>query len=393
MSKKTKVLVIGGGFGGVKAALELADDSEHFDVTLLTPHTRFEYHGAMYRSATGRSPLEVVVPMREIFSGAKNVTVELDSMIELMPENKLVVGESGREYEYDVLIMAVGYVVNYFGIEGMAIHAESMYSISEAIKLRHRLVGAFRANAGKKPVHITVIGAGPTGVEIVSDIKNFAKIVEGRHALDNIEVQPRLVEAADRVLPTLSQESSIHALRRLRELGVQVDLQTRVTKCSDDAIETDKGTKLSDVTIWTAGNKANPLFAAYPDTFSLAKSGRVAVNKYLQSDDPSIYVVGDAADTEYSGMAQTAIHNAIAVAANLKRVARNQRQQAYKPKKPAYVVPIGGEWALLETDDGVVTGSEGWKARRDADRWVLDNFLVYELANKHYQEGERLARI
>ncbi len=104
-------------------------------------------------------------------------------------------------------------------------------------------------------------------------------------------------------------------------------------------------------------------------------------------------MIGDAADTPYSGMAQTAIHNASALADNLKRVAKKQKQLKYKPKQPAYVVPIGGEWALLETEDGVITGEEGWKARRDADRWVLENFLVYELANNHYQQGERLARI
>lgn len=392
MGKTQKVIIVGGGFGGVKAALELAND-DNFEVTLITPYTRFEYHGAMYRSATGRSPLEVVVPMSEIFSKVQNVRIELDSVIELLPEQKMVHGESGREYEYDTLIMAVGYVVNYFGIEGMALHAESMYSIAEAIKLRHRLVGAFRAAQGQKPVHITVIGAGPTGVEIVSDIKNFAKIVEGRHALDYVDVKPRLVEAADRVLPMLSPESSVNALRRLRDLGVEVDLNTRVTKCMDDAIETDQGTKLSDVTIWTAGNKANPLFASYPDVFKLADSGRVAVNQFFQADDPSIYVIGDAAETEFSGMAQTAIHNAIALTQNLKRSANNQRQQKYTAKKPAYVVPIGGEWALLETDDGVVTGNDGWKARREADKWVLENFLAYELANKHYEQGERMARI
>ena len=390
--KVQRVVIVGGGFGGVKAALELANNP-NFDVTLITPHTRFEYHGAMYRSATGRSPLEVVVPMNEIFADAKNVHVELDSVTELRPEAKEVEGESGRDFKYDTLIMAVGFVVNYFGIEGMALHAESMYSIAEAIKLRHRLVGAFRASHGQKPVHVTVVGAGPTGVEIVSDIKNFAKIVEGRHALNHVEVKMALVEASDRVLPTLSEESSAKGLERLNEVGVDVRLNTRVTKCMIDAVETDQGTILSDVTIWTAGNKANPLFAAYPDIFKLAPSGKVVVGEFLQSEDPSIFVIGDAAETTYSGLAQTAIHNAIALATNLKRAAENQHQQKYEPKRPAYVVPIGGEWALLETEDGVVTGDEGWKARREADRWVLENFLVYELANKHYQQGDRMAKI
>ena len=389
---QTRVVIVGGGFAGVKAALELSNDM-NFAVQLITPHTRFEYHGAMYRSATGRSPLEVVVPMKEIFAESKNVEVILDSVIELQPENKQVEGESGREYEYDILVFAVGYVVNYFGIEGMAMHAESMYSIADAIKLRHRLVGAFRKSHGKKPVHISVIGAGPTGVEIVSDIKNFAKIVEGRHALDHIEVRPRLVEAADRVLPQLSEQSSQAAFERLQQLGVTVDTETRVLKCHSDAIETDKGTKLSDITIWTAGSKANPMFASYPGVFEIAESGRVMVNEYLQSLDDSIYIIGDAADTKYSGMAQTAIHNAIAAAENIRRQVKGEELKKYTPKRPAYVVPIGGEWALLEGEKEVIIGDKGWKARREADKWVLENFLVYSLAKKHFDEGERMAKI
>ena len=386
---KQKIVIVGGGFAGVKTALELAND-DHFAVMLISPHGRFEYHGAMYRSATGRSPLEVVVPMEEIFRDT-NVEVVLDSITELRPDAKDIEGESGRTYAYDTLIMAVGYVVNYFGIAGMAEYAESMYSISEAIKLRHRLVGAFRMAKPNEPVQVTVIGAGATGVEIASDIKNFAKIVEGKHGLMDLTVQVRLIEASNRVLSMMQDDSSEIALDRLHDIGVDVQLETMVTRCNKDSVETNKGTFASDVTIWTAGNKANPLFAYYPDVFDVAENGRVKVNDYFQSNNPDIYVIGDAADTKYSGMAQTAIHNASAVAEVLKRTSHGMQPEMYKPKKPEYVVPIGGEWALLEADNRVQSGSDGWRARREADRWVLENFLVYELADKHYKEGERIA--
>ncbi len=389
MGTRKRIVVVGGGFAGVKLALELAND-KNFDVTLITSRSRFEYHGAMYRSATGKSPLEVVVPMSEIFKNALNVRVELDTIAELRPQTKEVEGESGRVYPYDDLVMAVGYVVNYFNIPGMAIYAETLYSISEAIKLRHRLVGAFR-EAGKRTVSVSVIGAGPTGVEVSSDINNFARVVSGMHGIQNLNVSVRLIEASDRVLGTLSAKSSRIAQKRLEELGVEVLLKTKVTKCTEKTIHTDTETLKSDITIWTAGNKANPLFGYYPDLFTLDARQRVLVGEYFNANSPNIYVIGDAASTPYSGMAQTAIHNAIALAENFKRVAKNQKQMPYKPKKPEYVVPIGGEWALLETDEGVKHGSEGWKARRDADLWVLNNFLVYTLANKHWQSGNRLA--
>ncbi len=386
---RKKVVIVGGGFAGVKTALELANDN-NFDVTLITSRSRFEYHGAMYRSATGKSPLEVVVQMSEIFKDALNVRVELDTVAELRPQTREVEGESGRSYSYDYLVMAVGYVVNYFDIPGMALYAETMYSITEAIKLRHRLVGAFRSTHNH-PLEISVIGAGPTGLEIASDINNFGKIVAAKHGVENLNVEVRLIEASERVLGGLSPKSSKIAQERLEELGVKLLLNTKVEKCTIHTIHTDKEILHSDITIWTAGNKANPLFAYYPDLFTLDEKQRVVVGEYFNANSPDVYVIGDAASTPYSGMAQTAIHNAIALAANLKRAAVGKRQLAYTPKKPSYVVPIGGEWALLETDDGIEYGKAGWEARRDADLWVLSNFLVYKLANKHWQSGNRYA--
>lgn len=390
MSSKHRVIIVGGGFAGVKTALALSDDP-NLQVTLLSPSSRFEYHGAMYRSATGRSPLEVVLPLSEIFHN-KNVEVLLDSMIELRPSENEIDGETGDTYIYDTLVLAVGYEVNFFDIPGMALHAESMYSISEAIQLRHKLVGTFRGAGADEVIDINVIGAGPTGVEIASDIRNFAKIVEGKHGLPDHIINVRLIEAGSRVLTNLREDSSVAAQDRLSELRVEVLLNTKVTKCDEQSIQTDNQTIKSDVTIWTAGNRAKHFFESYPDIFHLSDQGRVEVNQFLQAEDENIYVLGDAADTPYSGMAQTAIHNAIAAAANIKLQAQDKELTPYKPEKPAYVVPIGGEWALLETDDGIKIGQEGWVSRREADRWVLENFLVYELADKHYRSGENFAQ-
>lgn len=385
-----RIVIVGGGFAGVKTALELANN-KNFYVTLITPRSRFEYHGAMYRSATGKSPLEVVIPLSEIFADALNVRVELDSVAELRPQTKEIEGESGRVYTYDYLVMSVGYVVNYFNIPGMAMYSENMYDITAAIKLRHRLVGVFRNAQPHKPVHITIIGAGPTGVEIASDIKNFAKLVADRHDIKNLDVKVSLIEAAPRVLATLSEESSRRALTRLHDLDVNVMTHATVTKCAEDHIVVNGHAHKSDVTIWTAGNKANPLFESYPDLFTLDERKRVQVSEYFNANSPHVFVIGDAASTPYAGMAQTAIHNGMSLAQNFIRMADKKQLLPYKPKKPEYVVPIGGEWAILETDDGVIDGIEAWNARRQADKWVLENFLVYDLANKHWQRGEKLA--
>jgi NADH dehydrogenase len=387
---RKKVVIVGGGFAGVKTALELSNN-KHFDVTLITPRSRFEYHGAMYRSATGRSPLEVVLPLSEIFANALNVRVELDSVAELRPQTKEVEGESGRSYSYDYLVMAVGYVVNYFNIPGMALYSENMYDISAAIKLRHRLVGAFRTAKPHKPVAITIIGAGPTGVEIASDIENFSKIVAGKHGIQNLTLSVKLIEAAPQVLAALSDKTSRLTQRRLEQIGVEVMTGAKVTKCGEKSVTVDGQNIHSDITIWTAGNKAHPLFASYPDLFTLDERHRVQVSEYFNANSPHVFVIGDAASTPFAGMAQTAIHNAKALAENLKRSVENKQQMPYIAKQPEYVVPVGGEWAVLETSEGVISGEEGWNARREADKWVLQNFLVYDLAEKHWHSGEKLA--
>jgi len=386
----TKIIIVGGGFAGTKLALELMNNDQ-FDVQLVTPHSRFEYHGAMYRSATGRSPLEVVLPFREIFAKAQNVEIVLDRMSDLRSEEKIIEGEAGTEYPYDFLVLSVGYVVNYFGIEGMALHSHNMYTIADAIKLRHAIVGAIRGREQNQSLHFTVIGAGPTGVELAADLQNFARIIEQKHNLKHIPIHVNIVEAADRLLPILSKESSAVALRRMHEVGVDVHLDTRAFKATSTSLETNHGLLQSDIIIWTAGNKANPLFAAYEDCFTLAKNGRVQVNEFFQAKKDDIFVVGDAAQTPYSGMAQTAIHNGVALADNLKKLVNSEQMKAYEPIAPAYSVPIGGDWAILEEDGKITTGAEGWRARRRADKWALENFLVYELADKHYQQGERLA--
>src|SRR3954464_7224579 len=115
MAKDIEVVVVGGGFGGVKTALELAN-KPGVHVTLISDRPNFEYHGALYRSATGRSPEEVVIPLRHIFAKAKNVTIVRDTITRSDPYRRLFKGRSGRSYLYDYGVLAMGSVLNYFDI-------------------------------------------------------------------------------------------------------------------------------------------------------------------------------------------------------------------------------------------------------------------------------------
>ncbi len=387
-----KIVIVGGGFAGVKTALELGHD-ERFEVTLIAPHSTFEYHGALYRSGTGRSPLEVVAPFSEIFSNYPRINVVNDYVVELRAQTKEVKGQSGRTYKYEGLVLGLGYEVAYYGIAGVREHAETMYAMHDTIRLRERLIELFKKKAGKD-LKAVVIGAGPTGLEIAGGISLFASEYAEGHGLKAPTVHTTLLDRSDRVLPLLLPEASAAAQDRLKQLGVSLKMGVSVQSATSRHVSLMGGEHVpADIIVWTAGSRANSFFERYPDIFSLDSRKRVVVSEFLQANSPDIYVLGDSASTPYSGMAQTAIYDALFVANNLRRQVEGYDPEDYVPKEPHYVVPIGGEWAVLQQGDKITVGTEAWHVRREADKWVLENFLPYQLAQDHWHKGDEKARI
>lgn len=390
--KKKHIVTVGGGFASVRLALELAKD-DHFEVTLISPHQQLEYHGALYRSATGRSPLEVVIPFREIFADTPNVNVVNDFVTELRAQVKEVKGQSGRTYAYDAVVFGLGYEVEYFGIRGMREHSESIYTIYDTIKLRNRLRDVFIEKQGKA-ADIVIIGAGPTGVEVAGDLQTLTDIVADQYRTKPARPNITLIDRAERVLPQLSEEASAAAADQLKSLGVKLKLGEIVGSCKSTHICIRENVEIkADVVIWTAGSRANSFFERYPDIFSLDPRGRVQVNEYMQANSPDIYVLGDAASTKYSGMAQTAINDAHQLASNFKRFVQGEEIKPYKPHPPVYVVPIGREWAVAQQGKELVVGKEAWGIRRDADYFVLHSFLPKTLAQEHWRKAYEIARV
>ncbi len=390
---KKRILAVGGGFASVKTALELAQD-DRFDVTILSPHDELEYHGALYRSATGRSPLEVVLPFREIFASSPNVRLVNDFLTDLRAQTKEVKGLSGNVYSYDALVMGVGYEIEYYGIRGVREHAKSMYTIHDTIQLRNTMRDVFVKKAGQE-CNLVVIGAGPTGLELAGDIHTFARIVAEKHNVTQVIPKVTVLDRADKLLPMLKPEVSAIAQKRLDDLGVTFLPGAIVDHCTSRHVSLVGGNTLpADVIIWTAGSRANSFFERYPDLFQLDPKKRVTVNEYMQANSPDIYVLGDAASTQYSGMAQTAITDAIDLAANFKRFMNGKEVVPYLPRLPIYVIPIGPEWAVAQMPDGqILTGADGWKVRRDADYFVLSNFLPEAVARKHWERAFVIAQI
>lgn len=391
-TKKKHIIAVGGGFASVKLALELADDP-NYEITIISPHDQLEYHGALYRSATGRSPLEVVLPFREIFAEKNSINIINDFITDLRAQTKEIKGQSGRTYSYDALVLGLGYEIEYYGIRGMREHAESIYTIYDTINLRNTLRDKLIAEKGQE-INIVMVGGGPTGVEASSDIDTFSRIVADRYQVEPAHPRVTILDRAPRILPTLLPEVSEIAMRRLEELGINTQLGVEVDHCTAKHVSLKGGQVIpADVIIWSAGSRANSFFERYPDIFTLDPRKRVIVNEFMQANSPDIYVLGDSASTKYSGMAQTAIGDAIQLAANFKRFAKGEATQEYNEDLPIYVVPIGHDWAVAQVGDKIHVGDAGWKIRRDADYFVLSNFLPEDKAKEHWQAAFQIAQI
>lgn len=383
------MVVVGGGFGGVKSALLLSGQAG-FDVTLISDNTRFEYHGALYRSAVGRSPMEVVIPLKDIFEGT-DVRIELDKAAYIDNQKKSLVSETGNIYKYDVLILALGNTVNYFNLKGMDIHAERMNDISSTIKLRKKLVEIFSVKS-KKPARVAIIGAGASGVELAGEVYGFAKLVAKRHGANLIKPKVMLIDGSDRILPLLSKKASDKTTKHLQKQGVQLHLNTRVESCEEGNVCLSVGNLGADVVVWTAGSKPVDFYQRNDHIFTIGRGGRVVVDDYLRSTgQKDIYVLGDNADTKYSGMAQTALWDAMFVVKNLVSQRSGKKMKPYRAKKPIYVVTAGQKWAVAEKGRSVVSGKRGWAVRRQADLAIFKNFQPYKEAIKTWRNASKYA--
>lgn len=388
IQKKTRVVIVGGGFGGVKAALELVN-KPGFAVTLISNSTHFEYHGALYRSAVGHSPKEVIIPLKEIFEDATNVEIALDQILYAHPDKKILVGEDGDIYNYDKVIFALGNTVNYYGIEGLKENTQTMHDIASTLKLRRQLIDIF-SKRHRSAVRIAVVGGGATGVELITEIPHFAEIVAKAHKLPKPKVNLILIEASDRLLPGLLPKASEAIAKRLVKLGVEIYLNIAVESCQKGNLCLSAGDINADVLIWTAGSKPVDFYRINSHVFVISKGGRTEVDEYLRAKgQKDIYVIGDNANTKFAGMAQTALADATFVAKNLIRSKHNKKLKTYKPKRPLYVVTAGGRWAIAQKGNRVFTGLKGWRIRRQADLAIFENFEPYKQAVRLWRDGNK----
>lgn len=299
-AEKPRVVIVGGGFGGLEAARALA--KANCQITLIDQRNYHLFQPLLYQVATAAlSPSEIAWPLRHVLTHQANARVVMTQALSVDLDARQVATTAG-DYPYDYLIVATGAAHSYFGKPEWEAAAPGLKSLEDATELRRRVLSAFEraeiAPAEERAGLLTfvVVGGGATGVEMAGAVAELAHDALSRdfRQIDPNQARVLLVEAGPRVLPALSEDLSAYASRALRDLGVDVLTGTMVTGL--DARGVDLGeTRIEAATIvWAAGVAASPLAANLAAGHD--RAGRVQVAADLSvPGHPEVFVVGDAA--------------------------------------------------------------------------------------------------
>jgi NADH:ubiquinone reductase (H+-translocating) len=302
-----KVVIVGGGFGGLSAAQHL--NSNLVDVTVIDRRNYHLFQPLLYQVATGSlSPGEIASPLRSVLSRQKNTRVWLGSVTDLDPDSKRVFLADGAIVPYDSLIIAAGSETSYFGRNEWQEWAPGLKSIEEATTIRHKILYAFEvAERLSDPVQrrawltFVIVGGGPTGVEMAGAIGEIARqtLRNDFRSVHPEEAQIILLDGAPRVLMSFPEHLAEKASASLARLGVQVRPSAMVKHVDKEglAVEFDGKTHsiATKTVIWAGGVKASPLgkLLASRAIAETDKGGRVKVRPGLTVPNyPDIYVVG-----------------------------------------------------------------------------------------------------
>lgn len=382
-------VIVGGGFAGVKAALELSKRSLG-KITLISDQDYFLYHATLYATATGRSKDESVIPLKEIFKHHPGVKIVKDRIKAVDADRRMVVGRV-KSYSYNKLIMAVGVETTHLGIKGLQKYSFGIRELDEVKQFNKHLHNDI-ITTGRLDRNYFVIGGGSTGVELAGALAEYLSMVAESHQLKRVKPKITLVEASERILPKLSKTASKKVHKRLTSMGVRVMTGSPVQDLDDDSIQIKGRTYKTRTAIWTSGIGNHPIYKKHSAVFELDRAGKVVVDPYMMAAK-NIYVLGDNADTSGSGYASNALKDGRFIAKHLTKVRGKRPVSPRRPFRSAVSIPVGDNWAYVEKYGIYAAGKLGAALRRLVELrgylaiLPLSQALFAWSAREHYQEN------
>lgn len=367
-----RVVIIGAGFGGLRAARKLAHAPVR--VTVIDRKNHHVFQPLLYQVATaGLSPGEIAAPIRWIVRGQQNIEVLLGEVQDFDLANRIV-KLPDLEIPYDYLIVAAGATHGYFGHPEWEPFAPGLKTIEDAIEIRRRVLLAFelaeREAASAEPMlplNFVIVGGGPTGVELAGTLAEVSHHVLAHEfrAIDPKRARIILLEGGPRILPAYAEDLSRSAEEQLRNLGVEVRTSTMVTKVEPAAVWMGDTRLPAGVILWAAGVATSPLGRKLGAPVD--RAGRVLVNPDLSvPGHPEVFVIGDLASFKdkkgnlLPGVAPVALQEGSAAARNIERDVSRQPRDPFHYFDKGSLATIGRNAAVAQFGKLHLSGFIAW---------------------------------
>jgi NADH dehydrogenase len=379
--QRHQVVIVGGGFGGLYAARNLAHVP--VQVTLVDKRNFHLFQPLLYQVASGSlSPGDIAAPLRDVLADQQNVDVLLGEVVDIDPGNRLLTLRDGS-LRYDTLILAPGSNKHYFGHEDWETQAPGLKTIEDALRIRRKILLALESaekesDAAKRDAYMTfvVVGGGPTGVELagtIAELTHGAMKREFRH-ICQLNAKILLVEAGDHILAAYPPDLQEKAVKRLTKLGVTILTKHMVQNVTENRVTIKQNEHSQDLEahtiLWTAGVNASPIGKMLADRTGCPtdKGGRILVEPDCSvPGHPEIFVIGDLAAFSHTpdgkplpGLAAVAMQQGQYVARVIQHRLSNQASPAFQYRDKGNLAIIGRNAAIAQIGNLHLSGFPAW---------------------------------
>lgn len=372
--KKKRIVIIGGGFAGLKVARKL--NTRHFQVVLLDKNNYHLFQPLLYQVATsGIGPSAIAFPFRKVFRNKKNFHIRLCTAERVVPGKNIIETSIGC-LDYDYLVIATGCETNYFGNADLAYRTMALKTTPEALYNRNRILESFekalntpRYEERKKLMTFVIVGAGATGIELAGSMGEARKFVL-QHDYPDLDIHLMriiLIDAGPRVLPAFSEKSSADVQKHLEKLHVEIMLNASVKEYRDSILTLADGREIHTANVfWVAGVKANSLLGF--DESAYGRGNRLKVDEFSRVGEyKNIFALGDTAlmsTADYPNghpqVVQPAIQQASRLVKNIRRMEEGKFPLPFKYHNRGSMATIGRNAAVLEIKNFRMNGFFAW---------------------------------
>jgi NADH dehydrogenase len=390
LNTKKKIIVVGGGFAGVQLIKNL--DKKLFDILLIDKINHHQFQPLFYQVAASQlEPASISFPLRNIFKYKKNLQIRLAELLSINSSANIIETSIGV-FHYDFLVLAVGCTTNFFGNQAIQEHSFTLKTTNDAIAIRNHILQTFEdiisaeENDKEALLNLTIVGAGPTGVELAGAFAEIKKNILPKDypGINFAQFNINLIEGSKHTLNSMSDLAKKTSRMYLEEMGVHITTETFVKNYDGHTLELSNGNTLQSKTvIWAAGVIGNKIIGL--TSRAMKPGNRIAVNRTnLVDGSQNIYAIGDIALMEtpkypkgHPQLANVAINQAKNLAKNLKRQANNTPQKEFEYTDLGSMATIGRNKAVVDLPFYHFKGYFAWLV------WMfLHLMLILSVRNK-----------